>query len=444
MLKLIVCVVLWLPNLFFGQHTISGTFSPAEDYNVALLYKVTPTISEYIANSEISKGGRFQFQLDSTNTRGMYRLVYAIPQEDYNFDIIYNGKEDIKLTFNSETGVEFQSSSENKLLSSYTNSMSLITHSIGNFFREESKDTIALKSLFKTQSEAQASYEKLAKGMIAYHFIEANKPFIPKNIIKVKPYVDSLKTHYFDYVDFNNKTLQASNFLEERMLNYVFGMSSETVDEVTNYKTNIDVFYNKARTAPNAIKRILLVDLWQQMIDLEFENVANYISDKYLMDIAKTLKDKELMDGLTAFSRTAIGRQAPDFSFQTANKNEKITKKLSELSGSEKYVIVFWSSTCSHCLDEIPQLQEFVKCQEKNALKVVAIGLEDEPTKWKALKKSFSEFIHVYGQGKWNNPISNDYNIHATPTYFLLNKNKVILAKPENFEALKDFFEEED
>ena len=44
----------------------------------------------------------------------MYRIVYAAPQEDYNFDIIYNGKEDVEFTFNSETGVHFLKSSENK------------------------------------------------------------------------------------------------------------------------------------------------------------------------------------------------------------------------------------------------------------------------------------------------------------------------------------------
>ena len=108
MFKRLLFITVLCPVLLAAQHTIKGVFSPAKNYNVALLYKVTPTISEYISNAEIKADGRFEFQLDSTATKGMYRLVYAVPQEDYNFDIIYNGKEDIELSFNSETGVAFK------------------------------------------------------------------------------------------------------------------------------------------------------------------------------------------------------------------------------------------------------------------------------------------------------------------------------------------------
>ncbi|WP_341214972.1 TlpA disulfide reductase family protein [uncultured Wocania sp.] len=438
MLKRIVALAVLLPNIFFGQHTIKGTFSPAEDYNIALLYKVTPTVSEYVTNSEI-KDGILELKLDSAATKGMYRIVYAIPQEDYNFDIIYNGKENIEFTFNSETGVEFLASAENKLLASYKNSMSMITHSIGNFYREESKDTIALKSIFNTQREAQSSFETLAKGTIALEFIKANTPYIPETFEDVKTYVESLKTHYFDYVDFNNETLQSSNFFDERMLNYVFGMSSEDVDEITNYKNNIDVFCNAMKYAPDGIKRILLIDLWQQMVDLGFENVANYISETHLIDVAKALNDEELIKGLTLFKNTSIGSKAPDFSFEIENE----TKKLNELNTAVNYIIVFWSSTCSHCLDEIPQLQTFVKTQEAGKVKVIAIGLEEEPNKWDILIKKYADFIHVYGEGKWDNKIGNDYGVTATPTYFVLNKDKKIIAKPEDVEALKMFFEAE-
>lgn len=438
MLKRIVALAVLLPNIFFGQHTIKGTFSPAEDYNIALLYKVTPTVSEYVTNSEI-KDGILELKLDSAATKGMYRIVYAIPQEDYNFDIIYNGKENIEFTFNSETGVEFLASAENKLLASYKNSMSMITHSIGNFYREESKDTIALKSIFNTQREAQSSFETLAKGTIALEFIKANTPYIPETFEDVKTYVESLKTHYFDYVDFNNETLQSSNFFDERMLNYVFGMSSEDVDEITNYKNNIDVFCNAMKYAPDGIKRILLIDLWQQMVDLGFENVANYISETHLIDVAKALNDEELIKGLSLFKNTSIGSKAPDFSFEIENE----TKKLNELNTAVNYIIVFWSSTCSHCLDEIPQLQTFVKTQEAGKVKVIAIGLEEEPNKWDILIKKYADFIHVYGEGKWDNKIGNDYGVTATPTYFVLNKDKKIIAKPEDVEALKMFFEAE-
>ncbi|SFC94371.1 TlpA family protein disulfide reductase [Algibacter pectinivorans] len=440
-MKRLLLLTLLLPGLLIAQHTIKGKFTPAKDYNFALLYKVNPTISDYVTNAEIKEDGSFEFKLDSTKTKGTYRLVYAVPQEDYNFDIIYNGKEDIELTFNSETGVEFIKSTENKLLAAYTNSMSMVTQSIGNYFSQESEDKKALKAIFKTQKETQENFEKAAQGTRALAFIKANKPYVPETIEPVETYIANLKAHYFDYVDFNNPVLQSSSFLEERMLNYVFGMSSDTKDEVENYKENIDVVFGHMKTAPKEVQRILLFDLWQQMADLREEAVANYISENYLMDVAVKLNDQQLLKDLILYKNLSKGTVAPNFNIEIEEKGKVITKKLTDLKGAENYIVVFWSSTCSHCLDEIPQLQKFVNTFQKNKVKVVAIGLEDEPYGWKNLTYDYPEFIHVYGKGKWDNKIGNAYGVSSTPTYFVLDKDKKITAKPLDFEVLKEYFE---
>ena len=102
-LKRILFLIAFIPAFAIAQHTIKGTFSPANEFKFALLYKVTPMTSVYIKNCEVNEEGRFTFEMDSTLTEGMYRIVYALPQEEHNFDIIYNAKENVALTFNSET-----------------------------------------------------------------------------------------------------------------------------------------------------------------------------------------------------------------------------------------------------------------------------------------------------------------------------------------------------
>ena len=439
MLKQLIAIITIVPGILLAQHTIKGKFIPPDNYDMVLLYKVTPVVSEYITNAKFDKGGNFVFKLDSTAAKGIYRLVYAVPQEAYNFDVIYNGKEDIVLTFNSETGVTFHKSNENKLLASYTNSMSMVTQSISNYFRQNSKDTLALKAIFKTQRETQANFEKAGKETIALEFIKANKPFTPKYFKNISTYSNHLKTHYFDYVDFNNITLQSSSFLQERMLNYVFGMTADGLDETTNYKNNIDVFYKVMHKTPMKIKKVLLADLWQQMVDLNFEQVSNYIAEAYLINIANSLNDKELANALSQFKNLSIGQKAPDFSFEIDQNKKKSTRKLSELNGADKYIIVFWSSTCSHCLDEIPQLQSFINKNKAEKIKVIAIGLESNISLWKSKIESLPEFIHVYGKDKWDNSIAKDYGVKNTPTYYVLDKVKRIVLKPEDFDALQEF-----
>ena len=422
-----------------AQFTIKGTFSPADEYSYVLLYKVTPSSNVYVNNAEI-KNGKFSFKLDSTITKGMYRLVYALPQDEYNFDVIYNAKENVELSFDQEIGVNFIKSAENILVGSYTIDMEAMSQSIGEFFRSESKDTLALAKIFKKQLDIQNEFEKKAKGTIAESFIKANKPHIPDGHENAIEYVRNLKDCYFSYIDFNDKTLQSSNFLSEKIISYVFGMTDENMDDLVSYRANIIDVFDAMKEAKPAIKISLLTILWQQMADLSLESTANYISDTYLLALAEKAQDKKLVSELTKFKTTSIGTIAPDFSLEKTFGDITTKTKLSALNTDNEYVIVFWSSACSHCLLEIPQLKEFVKMQKKGKLQVIAIGLEDTPINWKSLVVSYPEFIHVLALGKWTNKLGVLYNVNATPTYFVLDKDKRIIAKPNDITVLKAYF----
>ena len=138
-----------MPVWMFCQHSIKGNISPNIGYKNAIIYKISPAQLHYITHAPIDEKGSFNIVLDSTASSGMYKLVYAIPEEEYNFDIIYNAKEDVEFKFNTETGISYQKSIENQLVTSYTISMSLISQDIGNYFVEDSNDTLVLKNILK-------------------------------------------------------------------------------------------------------------------------------------------------------------------------------------------------------------------------------------------------------------------------------------------------------
>ena len=77
---------------------------------------------------------------------------------------------------------------------------------------------------------------------------------------------------------------------------------------------------------------------------------------------------------------------------------------------------------------------------EKTDAKIIAIALEEEDSQWKTLKLNYPKFTHIYGKGKWDNEIGDSYGVTATPAYFILDKDKKIISKPEDIEALKAFF----
>ncbi|MBT8260019.1 MAG: TlpA family protein disulfide reductase, partial [Bacteroidia bacterium] len=328
---------------------------------------------------------------------------------------------------------------ENQLMTSYTNSMGMISQSIGMYFRQQLQDTTALKQIFKTQLDTQNQFEKAAAGTIALTYIKANKPYIPEGYEDLKTYINNLRLHFFDHVDFNNEILQSSNFLIERVLNYVFGMTNTGETETEIYINNINEISEVLKPINPDIKLYLYQVLWQQLVDAELEITANHVVDSELLELAKTQQATEFVEQLESYRFTAIGSVAPDFSFEIEDKGMLTKFSLLELNESENYVLVFWSSTCGHCLKELPELHNMMQTFTKEQMQVIAIGLEDEEFRWKSETYNFPLFKHVIGLRKWDNPIGNSYNVNATPAYFVLDKDKKIIAKPYDYSALRKY-----
>lgn len=440
MTKKILLLFAILPSILFAQHSIKGNFSPAKDFKFAILYRVTPSTSIYVANAEISEKGAFEFKLDASAVSGSYRIVYALPQEDFNFDLIYNAKEDVELNFDLEKGLTFTASEENKLFASYNRSIAMVNSSIRNYYSKQVKDEAGYAKIFDILKRTQTEFEEAAKDYLALEFIKACKPYIPTAHEDVTTFSKNVKANYFKNIDFGNAVLQNSNFLIKNSVSYVFGFIDRQ-NPNQSYANNIDTVVKAIGDNP-VIKKVVLEILWNQFVGDENEITANYITTTYLLEIAKMTNDRELIDDLTAFKNVSLGNIAPDFEVELKDKdNTVLIKNLSDLKASEKYLIFFWSTTCSHCLEEIPQLKSLVESVEDNQLKVIAIALDNDIYRWKELTYEYPDFIHVYGEGKWDNEIGNNYNVTGTPTYFVLDKDKKIISKPYDIVAFKTYFE---
>ena len=438
MIKKILFLFAILPTICLAQHTIKGQFPNTDDFKFAFLYRVTTTTSEFVNNAEIKDDGSFMFSLDKSQPSGTYRIVYNQPQDQYNFDFLYNN-EDIELTYDFENGLSFIKSEENKLWSSYNKSMQMVGTSLNNFYMkgEENKDDF--NKIISILENTQNEFEKAAEGKMVLNFITASKPYIPTAYIDAKTFTEQAKTHYFKHINFSNPVLQNSNFLIEATLNYIYNFIDQNQVN-TSYITNIDTAV-KAIGNNTEVKKVILEVLYYQFSTENIETVANHIATKYLLDIAKADNDTELYNDLMYFKNASIGNKGYDFDIVIYDeKGHAQVKKMSALDEAEQYLIVFWSTTCSHCLEEIPKLHNYVKTIDPKKLKVIAVALDEDRYRWKDMTYQYPEFYHVFGEGKWDNPIGNNYNVKATPSYFVLDKDKTIIKKPYDFEAFKDYF----
>ncbi|WP_282041858.1 TlpA family protein disulfide reductase [Winogradskyella flava] len=427
-MKKIFVLILILPFLSFAQ-SVKGNFSPAEDFSYAFLYKATPDGANYVNRGKLDSIGNFEISLDSTVSPGIYKIVYAVPPEENNFDFIYDGKETVAFNFSYDKGVEFTESEENKLWNSYLHSMDMVNQTISNYYSKGNTDEKGFNSIFKVVKDTQLAYEESANGKLVSAFITANRPYMPSQYEDISTYSKHLKTHFLSQIDFGNYLLQSSSFLVDRVTGYVFNMV-ENPSSAT-YKAQVD---DIAKTISNnnlEIKTSLIEILWQRFVSMENHELANYIADTYLLELANLAGKKVLAETITSYKNTSIGTKAPNFEIASTQN----TTNLHDLKGSDYYLLIFWSSGCGHCLNELPKVKELLA--NKPNLKVVAFGLEEEPSKWNQEITKYPEFLHTIGLGKWDNPIVKTYGITATPMYFLLSGTKIIMAKPYAYEDLE-------
>ena len=398
MIKKIVFLLVLLPTINFAQYTIKGQFPNKEDFKFAFLYQVTTQTSKFVNNAEIKDDGTFTFTLDKNQPSGTYRIVYNEPQDQYNFDFFLN-----------------------------------------NFYMKGDNNEEDFTKIITILKNTQSEFEKAAEGKMVLNFITASKPYIPNQFVTAQEFTNNAKQDYFKHINFSNPVLQNSNFLIEATLNYIYNFIDQ--DHLNaSYIKNIDTAVQTIGNNTD-VKKVILEVLYNQFVYENIEAVANHIADAYLIQLATNQGDKALVEDLTYFKNASIGHKGYNFEIVIYDENGEATvKKMHELEDANTYLIVFWSTTCSHCLDEIPQLHNYVKTIDQKQLKVIAVALDEDRYRWKDMTYDFPKFYHVFGEGKWDNQIGNNYNVKSTPSYFILDKDKVIIKKPYDFEAFKDYF----
>ena len=423
-----------------AQSSISGTFSPAEDYTWLIAYHLKPDTQVYLADTAI-KDGKFEMTLPENSPSGSYRLVYAVPQEKFYFDIIYTGKERLELTFNTERGPSFATSQENILFSTYFEEIQEAERRLISQYTNGSSSIDEFNKITQIYRAVQHSFMEKSADLMVQEFIIANKPYIPQTFETIDSYVKKRKEHYFDALDVSNPVLQASGFLSDKLSNYVF--TALPLEAMTTKETekarheNLKTVVEKLNGTSDAYKFNMLHTIWMQASARSFQNLSDTIYDDYLKAKATSPEHQKIVAEIELQNRLRLGAIAPEITW----KDGADLKSLSKLDGSENYVLVFWSSTCGHCLREIPALHKRLK--ENTKVKVVAIGLEDNDANWKIESAKLEAFEHAIALGKWDSEYANLYGIASTPTYFILDKDKHIIAKPESDKDVVEFLEKQ-
>ncbi len=431
-----------------AQFTIKGTMNPPYKNNWILLYKIEGARQVFIKNTTAKIDtiaqkpvATFQFNLPKDAKTGSYRVTYDTRNRGF-VDFLFN-KEDIEFTFNPKypnQSIVFSKSNENILYKEYIAAISVAQHQLDSVQVSELKKPsennaknyiTALQKVISVQN----TYLKKTKNKMVAHFVKATlRKNSPKIISSMQSYINYISDNFFKNMDLEDPILYNSSFLVDRITDYVFYLNYNEDFSLQQklYKESIAKVLSKIKNTTfkkDVIEFLITQFEAQKNVDLVDSLFANYY-DK----LPETYQNKDFKTKKLAALAVEIGRIAPDFSWK---ENEK-SYKLSTLNDANSYLLVFWSTGCSHCLQEIPKLYTFMK--DNPNTKVIAFSLEKTPFTWKNYIANLKGWHNVLGLNKWENKTSRTYRITSTPSYFILDKNKKIVGKPEHLKDVKQFF----
>lgn len=240
--------------------------------------------------------------------------------------------------------------------------------------------------------------------------------------------------HYFDLIDFSDERIITNPFLTNKILEFLYSYTERSEQGV---KATIDKLLGFPNLHPKVQSYIidLLIDFFTEKEAPEF---IDHLNRNYLgsCDIPLSKEALEKIGKMTKFKPSDL---VPIIKLpsQTGHliSNSALTGQLN--------VLVFWSSTCPHCLREIPKLKTLYD-EMKGKLGVYAISLDTSSTDWiKAVNDAKLKWFNVNDAAGWKSEYLSAYAVTSTPSFILLDDNLRWIGRAGSIDGLYEMVQQQ-
>ncbi len=401
-----------------------------------------------LLDSALTDGnGTFSIELPVTLAPGLLRVSWG--QEKF-VDLVYN-RENIRFHTDANQpadNLEITESVENRIyfdfmmadrinqtklellqpvVDYFPEQDSFYFNAVANYERIQRKQAILLDSLKRMFPDSYT-----VKILSLY-----SSPFLPASL-SPNIRLEYLKQHYFDLVDFNDTDLLRSNVWANKAISYLALYSNNRFTQKqleTEFIKAVTVMLSAAGDNPELFK-FLLDYLVSGFDKYHFEDVITYMAENFQDPFACEDQEKKsaLQKKLETFKKIAIGQSAPDFEVPDTSDQPV---KLSEID-SEYTLLMFWSSECGHCTQMMPKAKALYEAQNPKRYEILAVSIDTRREDWMQIVNDQKlTWINASELKGFDGKSADLYNIYATPTMFLLDRNKQIVAKPISYRELE-------
>lgn len=407
------------------------------------------------------------FKGPSKLTGGIYFVV--TPQLTIQFDLLMDDKQQFSIV--ADTSLKDKAvitgSLDNDLYksySAYTVEKGQRLAQLENEFRapKSKDDSIRIRSEIVTTDKALQEYrdnisKKYPESLLGLLLSAMKRPTAPA-IPVVNGRADSVypyrfvKDHFWDDVSFNDDRLLRTPFFEPKLDDYFKSYVSPEPDSVIS---EVKYMLLSARTGKE-IYPYLLTKFTNKYMNPEYmgqDKVFVYIFENFYAKgdtvLLNPASRKTITERAYSLMANQLGQAAP-----VLDLTDTTGKMISLYNVNAPFTIVaFWDPNCGHCKEEIPRLDSLYKAKwKKYGVAVYSVNIyENEIPAWKKFiaEKNLAGWIHAYetkeakaaGEKSGKANYRQLYDIFKTPTIYLLDKDKHIIAKQLSLEQFDDLIE---
>jgi len=249
------------------------------------------------------------------------------------------------------------------------------------------------------------------------------------------------RNHYFDNIDFSDNRLLRTPFLENKINSYlklpVLQIPDSLIPEIDRL-----IGYSEKNEEMNKYMIQFFFNKLNGNEQMCMDKALYHIIDKYYMagkapwaendeEFMKKLRDRHIKMMYNQCQSTAPNLALKDTLGNTVNTN---------LIKADYTLIYFFEPGCGHCKKIIPKWHELYQKFDKTKFKTIFVYTQTDKEEW-------LEFIHkhkLYDEINLYDPDESTnfriyYDIYSTPTAYVLDKDKKIIAKRISAETISDF-----
>lgn len=454
-----------------------------QGYKITAQYTFQPNSSLFLGyyfgdkkflqdSASIMPDGKAVFKGDRRLASGLYIIVD--PEKQRFFDLVISKDQEFELKIDTSfTLTSINGSEENMQLEAYKKKVNSLYKDYPQWQKALSeskteKDSAAVKRKIIGADSAASLWRdsfiiQNPDSYVSLLFRLMREPSY--NLKGITTKADSIaayqqyKNDYWKGIPINDPQVLRTPIFESRVTKYLEQVVTRHPDSL---KAEIDKFilYSRADTLMFKYYINRFTNEYMNSKFMGLDVVFLHLFEKYYQTNQVTwldAKDKELVyNRAYNLMGNIVGQPAADLVLlDTLDRPQNLYSIKAPYT-----LVVFWDPDCGHCREQVPKIDSLYHQDWKNiGMKLVGVlvdTLRTSNSNWPAVRKKWTEYIRDHKLNSWNHwyqsfemrelerqknvpNFRQNYDVYSTPTIYLLDEDKRIVAKKISPEQIHDF-----